>query len=93
MSIYGSIQPRALCEIPERDYYSGEVIEGKPTMMVDVAVSPSFNDCVRLSLVLEGDQDLLLSTDETALLIETLMKAIGTLNGTRDQHKERVEPN
>jgi len=34
-----------------------------------------------------------LSTDETALLIETLMKAIGTLNGTRDQHKERVEPN
>lgn len=76
MSIYGSVQPQTLCQIPERDYYSGNVIEGRPTMMVDVAVSASFHNCIRLSLVLEHDQDLLLTIDEAQLLIETLGKAI-----------------
>lgn len=79
MSIYGSIQPRELCEIPERDYHTGQIIEGHPTMMIDIAVALSWHDCIRMSLIRSSDQELLLTIDEANLLIDTLARAIQTV--------------
>jgi hypothetical protein len=79
MSIYGSIQPQELCNIPERDRYNGQVVDGRPTMMVDVAVALSWHDCIRLNIVRSDDQILLLTVEEASMLVDTLNKAIGAI--------------
>jgi hypothetical protein len=79
MSIYSSIQPKALCEILERDRYNGQVVDGRPTMMVDVAVALSWHDCIRLDIVRSDDQILLLTVEEASMLVDTLNKAIGAI--------------
>jgi hypothetical protein len=79
MSIYGSIQPQELCNIPERDRYNAYPYEGQPTMMVDVALALSWHDCIRLNIVRSDDQVLLLTVEEASILVDTLNKAIGAI--------------
>jgi hypothetical protein len=79
MSIYKSIQPQELCNIPERDTYNAYPYEGLTPMMVDVAVALSWHDCIRLDIVRSDDQILLLTVEEASMLVDTLNKAIGAI--------------
>ena len=78
MSIYGSIQPKTLCAIPERDYYNGKVEEGHSTAMVDVAVALSWHSCIRLSVVRHDDDNYVLMTAVDILLAFKFDNSIST---------------
>ena len=83
MSIWCSIHPSTLDEIPQRDRYTGDPIDGLVPIGVDVATATSWNNLVRLSIYGGGyDQataeagEVLITADEVHELIRMLTEAV-----------------
>ena len=82
-SIGGGPEGHALNRIPDRDSYTGELAtDSEMTFAVDVAVAPSWLNCVRFNVDewnRDGNQtrtvEILLNPAEVTLLIKHLQEA------------------
>ena len=74
MSIWCSIHPSTLDEIPQRDQYTGDPIGGDP---IGVDVAYTWSPVIRLSIYGGGyDGEVLITADETLELIRMLTEAV-----------------
>ena len=80
MSIWCSIHPSTLDEIPQRDEHTGDPIGGD-TIGVDVAYT--WSPVIRLSIYGAGyDSEVLITADEVQELIRMLTEAVERMDAS-----------